>query len=232
MAPSASRFDRWARSYEDNTLQQHLFVPVHQTALQLALELLPHPRRVLDVGCGTGRLLRRARRCYPTAELVGVDLAGQMVATASAVTPTGLAVSYVHGRAECLPFTHELFDLIVATLSLRHWTDLPAGVAEIGRILTPGGVVILADVFPSSRRPGPALAMRRRRHPAVPAELGTALAAHRMPVIGRDHTPWFSLPDVQVIAARRQPQPSVNLPVQRFTSGQRSVDGVVGPVWP
>jgi ubiquinone/menaquinone biosynthesis C-methylase UbiE len=58
MAPSASGFDRWARSYEDNTLQQYLFVPVHQTALRLALQLLPHPRRVLDVGCGTGRLLR------------------------------------------------------------------------------------------------------------------------------------------------------------------------------
>ena len=42
----------------------------------------------------------------------------------------------------------------------------------------------------------------RRRHPAVPAELGTALAAHRMDVIGRAHTPWFQLPDVQVIAAR------------------------------
>jgi SAM-dependent methyltransferase len=141
-----------------------------------------------------------------------------MVATASAVTPTSLAVGYVHGRAECLPFTHEVFDLIVATLSLRHWTDLPAGVAEIGRILTPGGVLILADVFPSSHRPGPALAMRRRRHPVVPAELGTALAAHRMAVIGRDHTPWFCLPDVQVIAARRQPQPIANLPTEQRRS--------------
>src|SRR4029453_7372139 len=145
MAPSASRFDRWASSYEDNTLQQYLFVPVHQTTLQLAVRLLPHPRRILDVDCGTGRLLRQARRCYPTAELVGVDLAGQMVAAASAVTPTTLAIGYVHGRVECLPFTDEGFDLIVTTLSLRHWTDLPAGIAEIGRVLTPGGVVVLAD---------------------------------------------------------------------------------------
>ena len=210
MAPSASRFDRWASSYEDNTLQQYLFVPVHQTTLQLAVQLLPHPRRILDVGCGTGRLLRQARRCYPTAELVGVDLAGQMVATASAVTPTRLAVGYVHGRVECLPFTDEVFDLIVTTLSLRHWTDLPAGIAEIGRVLTPGGVVVLADVFPSCRR-SPALTMLRRRHPVVPAELAMALAAHHLDVIGRDHTSWFRLPDVQVIAACQQRQPSARL---------------------
>jgi SAM-dependent methyltransferase len=201
-------------SQEDNTLlQQYLFVPVQQTALQLALQLLPHPRRILDVGCGTGRLLRQARACYPTAELVGVDLAGQMVATAGAVTPTRLAVRYVHGRAECLPFTSELFDLVFATLSLRHWTDLPAGIAEIGRVLTLGGVAVLADVFPSCRRPGPALPLRRRHHLVVPAELATALAGHRMAVIGRTHTPWFRLPDVQVIAARQQRQPSASLPL-------------------
>jgi ubiquinone/menaquinone biosynthesis C-methylase UbiE len=208
MAPSVSRFDRWASSYEDNTLQEHLFVPVHQTTLQLALQLLAHPRRILDVGCGTGRLLRQARPCYPTAELVGVDLAGQMVATATAVTPTRLAVGYVHGRVECLPFTSEVFDLVFTTLSLRHWTDLPAGIGEIGRVLTPGGVVVLADVFPSCRR-GPALTMRRRRHAVVPAELGMALAAHHLDVIGRDHTCWFRLPDVQIIAARQQRRPSV-----------------------
>ena len=207
MTASTSRFDRWASSYEDNKLQQYLYVPVHQTALQLAVQLLPHPRRVLDVSCGTGRLLRQARRCYPTAELAGVDLAGQMVAAASAVTPARLAVGYVQGRAECLPFPHQVFDLVFTTLSLRHWTDLPAGIAEIGRVLTPGGVVVLADVFPSGRRPGPALPRLRRRHPVVPAELGTALAARRMDLIGRAHTPWFQLPDVQVIAAMKGNSP-------------------------
>jgi ubiquinone/menaquinone biosynthesis C-methylase UbiE len=121
---TANRFDRSASSYEDSALQQFLFLPVQQTALRLALQLLPQARRVLDVGCGTGQLLRHTRPCSPTAELVGVDLAGRMVATASAFTPTRLAVRHVHGRAECLPFTHGgVFDLVFSTLSLRHWTN-------------------------------------------------------------------------------------------------------------
>jgi hypothetical protein len=47
---TASRFDRRASSYQDSTLQQFLFVPVHQTALRLALQLLPRAGRVLDIG--------------------------------------------------------------------------------------------------------------------------------------------------------------------------------------
>jgi ubiquinone/menaquinone biosynthesis C-methylase UbiE len=200
---TASRFDRRASSYEDSVLQQFLFVPVQQTALRLALRLLPQPWRVLDVGCGTGRLLRQARSCYPTAELIGVDLAGRMVATASAVTPTELVIRYVQGRAEYLPFLSEAFDLVLTTMSLRHWTDPPAGIAEISRVLTRDGLLVLADVLPSSRRPGLPPSMLRRGHAAIPAELSAVLAAHHLAVVGTDHTCWFRHPDVQVIAARR-----------------------------
>jgi ubiquinone/menaquinone biosynthesis C-methylase UbiE len=211
---TASRFDRRASSYEDSTLQQFLFVPVQQTALRLALQLLPQARRVLDVGCGTGQLLRRARPCYPTAQLVGVDLAGRMVATASAVTPGKLDVRYLHARAERLPFTEEVFDLVFTTLSLRHWTDLSAGIAEISRVLTPGGLLVLADVLPGCRRRGRALPMLRRRQAVVPAELGAVLAAYRLDVIGSDHTRWFRQPDVQVIAAQQPHEVSANLPTR------------------
>jgi ubiquinone/menaquinone biosynthesis C-methylase UbiE len=203
----ATRFDRWASTYEDSALQPVLFVPVHQTVLHLTQQFLPRPRRVLDVGCGTGRLLRHARQRYPGAELVGVDLAGRMLEAAVAATPTELAIRYVHACAEQLPFTDELFDLVFATMSVRHWTDRAAGIAEIGRVLTPGAVVVLADVFPAScrRRAVTVPPLRRRRRPSVPAELDSVLAAHRLAVVGFDHTRWLRLPDVQVIAAQHQP---------------------------
>jgi hypothetical protein len=76
-------------------------------------------------------------------------------------------------------------------------------VARALEVLTPGGLLILADVFSSYRRRGPAVRMLRRRHAVVPAELGAVLADHRLAVIGCDHTRWFRLPDVQVIAVRQ-----------------------------
>jgi ubiquinone/menaquinone biosynthesis C-methylase UbiE len=203
----ATRFDRWASTYDDSALQPVLFVPVHQTVLHLAQQLLPRPGSLLDVGCGTGRLLRHARQRYPAVELVGVDLAGRMLEAAVAATPAELAIRYVHARAERLPFGDGRFDLVLATMSVRHWTDRAAGIAEIGRVLTPGGVVVVADVFPATRRRRAVTvpALRRRRRPSVPAELDRVLAAQRLAVVGRGHTRWLRLPDVQVIAAQRRP---------------------------
>lgn len=203
---TAASFDAWAGDYDHSALQPTLYVPVHQTALQLAQRLVPRPQRILDVGCGTARLLRQTRPRYPQAELVGVDLAWRMITTASARTTAELPVRYVHAAAERLPFTRDTFDLVFATLSLRHWTDPDAGIAQIARVLIPSGVLVVADVFRARRRRMLAVRAPRRRRQAVPAELATVLAAHRLVVIAQDRIPWFALPDVQIIAAQKPPR--------------------------
>jgi SAM-dependent methyltransferase len=63
---------------------------------------------------------------------------------------------FVCGAAEELPFSDAVFDLVFSTISLRHWADLHAGLAEIHRVLTPGGRLIVATVIEMRRR--------RRRH--------------------------------------------------------------------
>ena len=113
----------------------------------LALAVNPAPRRVLDIGCGTGYLLRQlARQCPQATELAGIDPAPSMIEAA-----VGLAddarLRFSTSVAERLPFPNGSFDLVVSTTSFDHWSDQQAGLRECARVLVPGGRFVLADQF-------------------------------------------------------------------------------------
>jgi ubiquinone/menaquinone biosynthesis C-methylase UbiE len=139
---SATGFDRWAPSYEASPLQRWLFGRAHEAVLRV-VERFPTPTAVLDVGCGTGRLLRLLRRQWPKVNLVGVDPAPGMIAIAQRLMPDA---QFVVSRAEELPFAHAVFDIAVTTISFHHWTDRRAGLHEVLRVLRPGGHFILVDL--------------------------------------------------------------------------------------
>jgi len=140
------RFDQWASTYENSWLQRAFFDQTHKAALALAATIVHQPGSVLDVGCGTGRLLRRANRYWPEAQLIGVDPASGMIERAKFLTPNA---TFFTGMAEALPLQDASVDLALSTSSFHHWQDQAAGIREIARVLRPGGYFILVDAsFP------------------------------------------------------------------------------------
>ncbi len=116
-------------------------------AADLALSVDPAPTRILDVGCGTGLLLRILAARLPDAEqLEGIDAAPGMIEVATS-TDHDPRLSYSTGVAERLPFPDASFDLVVSTTSFDHWEDQQAGLTECARVLRPGGHLVCADIF-------------------------------------------------------------------------------------
>ncbi len=93
-------FDQWANTYERSWVQQVYFDPTHRATLALAAEIVYQPASILDVGCGTGKLLRQTRTYWPEAQLIGVDPANGMVEMAKCLTPNA---TFFTGMAESLP---------------------------------------------------------------------------------------------------------------------------------
>jgi ubiquinone/menaquinone biosynthesis C-methylase UbiE len=142
------RFNRWAGTYDQHWMQRIIFEPIQRTVLQMAAEEIGRPAAILDVGCGTGRLLRLASQRFPGAKLVGVDAAIEMVKQAQSATPDG-TIHFQQATAEELPFADTSFDLVLSTMTFHHWQNQRRGAAEVARVLTPDGRWLLAEFVPS-----------------------------------------------------------------------------------
>jgi ubiquinone/menaquinone biosynthesis C-methylase UbiE len=138
------RFNRWAGTYDRHWMQRIIFKPIQRAVLQLAAEQVSRPSAILDVGCGTGKLLKSAESRFPGAKLVGVDAAIEMVKYAQASNPIG-TIQFQQAMAEELPFPNASFDLVFSTMTFHHWPDQTRACTEVSRVLAPGGRWLLAD---------------------------------------------------------------------------------------
>lgn len=130
---TAAAYDRWSHVWD---LARYTNQTIYRTALQL---LDARHRTVLDVGCGTGlmsvRLARSGRR------VAAVDLSAAMIARAR--RRYGLAVDFIEGDAEDLPFNDDAFDAVVNLISFHHYPDPLRAVAEFRRVLRRDGRLVL-----------------------------------------------------------------------------------------
>jgi ubiquinone/menaquinone biosynthesis C-methylase UbiE len=146
MVGDVERFDRRAAGYEREWLQERFHAPVRRATLDVAAALQPDPRAVLDVGCGTGALLRLIPEVFPGARRAGIDPSAAMILEAD-----GAGAEMVQACAEWIPFADRTFDLVLSTLSLHHRLVRDQAMREIARVLAPRGVVVIADRLLSHR---------------------------------------------------------------------------------
>jgi ubiquinone/menaquinone biosynthesis C-methylase UbiE len=130
--------DQLARHYASEAeAYRELWAPVLEPLGQLLLRSMPleGAQRVLDLGCGVGALLPHQRDAAPGALVVGLDRTEAMVTLA----PTDFA--RVVGDAARLPFEDGCFDAVTMAFMLFHLPEPSAGLAEVGRVLRPGGAL-------------------------------------------------------------------------------------------
>jgi len=182
------RFNRWAATYDRHVLQRLVFEPVQRTLLEMAAVEVPKPGAILDVGCGTGRLLRAAEPMFPLARLEGVDAAAEMIRYARAALPAGSRITFAQATAESLPFPDGVFDLVFSTMTYHHWADQRQGIVEVARVLASGGRWLLADFVASGLMRYVRRLLRLRRFPER-GEIGAMLASAGMGVLAERRVP-------------------------------------------
>lgn len=101
--------------------------------------------KLLDVGSGAGHSTLHFARAG--ADITGLDLTREMVETGRRLAAAeGLAnARFERGDAEDMPFADDAFDLLTCRLCAHHFADVPAALAEMRRVLRPGGRLLLCD---------------------------------------------------------------------------------------
>jgi len=129
---------------------------------------------VLDVACGTGVLAREAaRRVQPGGTVTGLDRNDGMLAVARRKAP---GIDWRHGLAEQLPFEDGRFDAVVSQFGLMFFEDRARALAEMWRVLKPGGRLAVAVWDSLERTPGYA-AMTALLHELFGEQIAEALRA-------------------------------------------------------
>ncbi|MGZ4203462.1 MAG: ubiquinone/menaquinone biosynthesis methyltransferase [Thermoleophilaceae bacterium] len=141
-------FDRIARVYD--LMNTVMTAGLHHRWRERAVDLaqVGAGDRALDVATGTGDMAIALRR--RGAEVVGSDFSEQMLALAREKAP---GIEFEWGNALELPYEDESFDAATVGFGARNFGDLRAGLAEMARVVRPGGRVVVLEITTPQRPP-------------------------------------------------------------------------------
>lgn len=138
-------FNQWAAAGRGDEMEHHHSDITEQT---LALMDLHATDRVLDLGCGTGWASRRMARVVASGQVVGLDVADEMLRRAEQNSAGFHNIRYVWGSAERIPASDNSFDKILSVESFYYYADQSKALDELHRVLAPGGrLFILINLY-------------------------------------------------------------------------------------
>ena len=138
-------FNQWAAAGRGDAMEDHHSDITNQT---IPLMDLKPDDRVLDLGCGTGWASRRVARLVPQGEVVGIDVADEMLRRAEQASQVIKNVRYVWGSAETIPANDGSFTKVLSVESFYYYADQGRALDELRRVIAPGGsLFILINLY-------------------------------------------------------------------------------------
>lgn len=137
---SKAAFNQQAATYDKDIKGQHA-----RSLYPVLLEKLSHIpfQSALDLGCGTGEMLRLILQKDIHKELCGIDLSEEMLAVAKSKLTE--KVKLFLGDSESLPFSNNSFDVVYCNDSFHHYPTPQNVIREVHRVLKPGGTFLMGD---------------------------------------------------------------------------------------
>src|SRR5574342_896722 len=147
-------FERAAASYDQAAVLQR---EICERMLSRLDYIRHEPRTLLDAGAGTGYGTRRLAGRYPAATVAAMDFSHGMLARSQEASPwwrrfvpVQRAIARVCGDLESLPIRAGWADMVWSTSTLQWCNDLPRALAEVHRVLAPGGLFMFSTYGPDT----------------------------------------------------------------------------------
>lgn len=138
-------FNQWAAAGRGDEMESHHSDITEQT---LALMDIQPSDRILDLGCGTGWASRRMARIAATGEVVGLDVADEMLRRAEHLSSAFRNVRYAWGSAESIPEADNAFTKVLSVESFYYYANQGKALDELRRVMSPGAkLFILINLY-------------------------------------------------------------------------------------